>query len=57
MTQSQLDRAVAFATGESASTIRNMGFGIADPAIVCHDPEPLSRPRTCLLYTSDAADE
>ena len=46
MTQSQLERAVALATGESISTVRNLGFGIADPAIVCHDPEPLRRPRT-----------
>jgi hypothetical protein len=45
VTQTQLHRAVARATGESRSTIRRLGFGIADPALVCHDPEPLRRPR------------
>ena len=45
MTQTQLNRAVARATGESPSTIRHLGFGIADPAVVCHDPESLRRPR------------
>lgn len=45
MTQSQIDRGVARATGETASTIRRMGFGIADPTNVCYDPEPLVRPR------------
>jgi len=45
MTQSQLERAVALATGESVSTIRGLGFGIADPAVVCYDPEPRARPR------------
>ena len=46
MTQNQLDRAVARATGESAATIRCLGFSIADPAAVDHDPEPIyCRPR------------
>ena len=45
MTQSQIDRAVARATGETASTIRSMGFGIADPTKYCYDPEPFPRPR------------
>lgn len=45
MTQSQLDRAVARATGEALSTVRHFGFSIADPKAVCHDPEPLRRPR------------
>jgi hypothetical protein len=40
MTQHQLHRAVARATGESLATIRNLGFGIANPDVVCHDPEP-----------------
>jgi len=45
MTQNQLHHAVARATGESLTTIRSLGFGVADPAVVCHDPEPSSRPR------------
>lgn len=44
MTRTDLIRAVAHATGESLSTIRRLGFGIADPGMVCHDPEP-QRPR------------
>ena len=40
MTQSQLNRAVARATGEPIGTINKMGFSIADPRQVCHDPEP-----------------
>ena len=42
MTQNQLNRMVALATGESLSTIRNLGFSVADPADVSFDPE---RPR------------
>jgi len=45
MTQHQLHRAVARATGESLATIRSLGFGIADPDVVCYDPEPSRRPR------------
>ncbi len=40
MTQCQLNRAVAKATGETIGTINHMGFSIADPRQVCHDPEP-----------------
>ena len=40
MTQCQLNRAVAKATGETIGTIHQMGFSIADPRQVCHDPEP-----------------
>ena len=40
MTQNQLNRMVALATGESLSTIRNLGFSIADPDDVSFDPEP-----------------
>jgi hypothetical protein len=40
MTQSQLNRAVASATGETISEIRRMGFGIADPDSVAFDPSP-----------------
>ena len=41
MTQAELNRAVATATGETVTTIRDFGFGIADPDVVHHDPEPV----------------
>ena len=40
MTQAQLNRAVASATGETISEIRRMGFGLADPEAVAFDPAP-----------------
>ena len=40
MNQSQLDRAVARATGESLDTISRRGFSIADPEAVRYEPEP-----------------
>ncbi len=40
MTQAELDRAVAHTTGESLATIRQLGFGVADPAEIDFDPEP-----------------
>ena len=40
MTQTELNRAVAVATGETVRTIAELGFGIADATIVRHDPEP-----------------
>ena len=40
MTQNQINRAVARATGETVSTIHQMGFSVADPQHVCFDPEP-----------------
>ncbi len=40
MTQCQLNRAVARATGETIGTIHHMGFSVADPDDVCFDPEP-----------------
>ncbi len=40
MTQTELNRAVAEATGETVGTIADMGFSIADPCDVRHDPEP-----------------
>lgn len=40
MTQAEMNRAVAAATGESVRTVRQRGFSIADPTIVDHDPEP-----------------
>jgi len=40
MTQAELNRAVAGATGETISTITQMGFCLADPDVVHFDPEP-----------------
>jgi hypothetical protein len=47
MTQSELNRAVATATGETACTISELGFSIADPDEVDFDPEPYDlKPQT-----------
>ncbi len=43
MTQTQLNRAVAHATGESVRRISKMGFDVADPLLVQFDPEPYDR--------------
>ena len=40
MTQRQLDRAVAKATFENLRVISRLGFTLADPVFVEHDPEP-----------------
>jgi hypothetical protein len=40
MTQRQLDRAVARATGESLATIARMGFGIANPFVGPDECQP-----------------
>ena len=40
MTQNDLNRAVASATGETVSTVASRGFSLADPTVVEHDPEP-----------------
>lgn len=40
MSQSEIDQAVAVATGESVEVIRSRGFGVADPLDVSFDPEP-----------------
>ena len=45
MTQSELDCAVADATGEDVDDIGNMGFSIADPIDVNFDPEPWYPPQ------------
>jgi hypothetical protein len=55
MNQSQLDRAVARATGETLSTISRRGFSIADPESVRYDPEPSRRPP--LVVDWDELDE
>ena len=44
MTQQQLDRLVADATGEDLRSIRRRGFSIANPVDVNFDPEPDQRP-------------
>ena len=44
MTQPELDRAVALATGEDVPAIRRRGFSLADPAEVHYDPEPFNYP-------------
>ena len=43
MTQQQLDRLVAKATGEDVRAIRRRGFSIVDPKVICFDPEPDQR--------------
>ena len=40
MTQHHLNRLVAAATGESRRTVARLGFSLADPFLVQHDPEP-----------------
>ena len=40
MTQNQLDRLVAEATGENLGEIQRLGFSLADPIDVEFDPEP-----------------
>ncbi len=40
MNQREVNRAVAAATGETVSTIAELGFSLADPSMVTHDPEP-----------------
>jgi hypothetical protein len=41
MRQSELEIAVAAATGESVELIHRLGFGIADPLDTSFDPEPM----------------
>ena len=44
MTQAELEREVAGTTGESLSTIRNMGFSLANPDNDGREPEPIAAP-------------
>ena len=44
MTQYEINRAVALATGETVHTVSELGFTIADPDLVDHDPEPCDLP-------------
>lgn len=43
MTQQQLDRLVAKATGEDIRNIKRRGFSIIDPQTICFDPDPDQR--------------
>jgi hypothetical protein len=52
MTQAQLNRAVAQATGETISTIRRHGFSIVE----LPSAEPLDRPRAPQMVDWDAVD-
>jgi hypothetical protein len=56
MTQAQLDRCVARATGESLKMIRAWGFSIADSTIVTHDPEPKVRGQRAVCGKAQASD-
>lgn len=40
MSQNEIDKAVATATGESVAFIHDLGFNIVDPLDVSFDPEP-----------------
>jgi len=44
MTQKQLERLVATATGEDLAAIRRRGFSLANPFNGNFDPEPDERP-------------
>ena len=46
MDQSQLDRAVARATGEPLANIRRMGFSLFDPTATYEDLDALPRPQS-----------
>ena len=48
MTQSELNRAVAKATGDNLRVISRLGFTLADPISVQHDPEPCDVENRCL---------
>jgi len=48
MTQRDLERSVACATGEPEGAIRRRGFNLADPVDVHFDPEPSDLPRQWL---------
>ena len=52
MSQDQLDRAVAEATGESLRTIRRRGFSIIDPSVADFDTEPNDLPAQVLDWDS-----
>ena len=45
MTQSEIDRAVARATGEPVSAVRQFGFSIVEPGAALCEPEPCHVPQ------------
>jgi hypothetical protein len=51
MSQSEINSAVAAATGENIRLIEHIGFGLADPWEADYDPEP----RRPLVFDWDAA--
>lgn len=53
MTQTDLDHAVACATGEDLSEIKRRGFSIADPTDVDFDPEPDNLPGQVVDWDDD----
>jgi hypothetical protein len=55
MTQSELNRAVSRATGESVATIRRLGFLLSEPKDVFSDPEDEALGRSVLDW--DALDQ
>lgn len=62
MTQDQIDRLVARATGEPLSEIRHRGFGLDDPLSVEADPEllpafPNANGSAQFTFTMDGMDE
>ena len=54
MKQSLLERAVARATGEAISTIRRMGFSLANPETSDIDLDALPKPRSVNWDSLDA---
>lgn len=56
MTQTEIDRSVAAATGETVYTVSGLGFTIADPGIVDHDPEPCDVDVEDMIVDWDALD-
>ena len=56
MTQAEVNRAVARATGEAVRTIAQLGFRIADPQVVDNDPEPYDVDPEDKAFGGDALD-
>lgn len=56
MTQQELDRLVADATGEEVGEIRHLGFSVADPCDVYFDPEPNELPAQVIGWDSHESD-
>ena len=56
MTQADLDRAVALATGETVTQIKHLGFSLADPNSTEFDPESSDEPGRYLDWDDLYAD-